>query len=76
MRRVDTLYQEGRTGIGVATLTSQTSERSGCPYAPKDASGDSACAGISRQGVIRAYRRYAPIYDWMFGVALRPGAAR
>jgi phosphatidylethanolamine/phosphatidyl-N-methylethanolamine N-methyltransferase len=28
---------------------------------------------ISRQAIIRAYRRYAPIYDWLFGAILKPG---
>jgi len=32
-----------------------------------------APSGISRQGVIRTYQRYAPIYDWLFGAILKPG---
>jgi phosphatidylethanolamine/phosphatidyl-N-methylethanolamine N-methyltransferase len=32
-----------------------------------------AAKGVSRQGVIRAYRRYAPFYDWLFGAVLAPG---
>jgi phosphatidylethanolamine/phosphatidyl-N-methylethanolamine N-methyltransferase len=30
-------------------------------------------AFISRQGVVRTYRRYAPVYDWVFGAVLQPG---
>jgi phosphatidylethanolamine/phosphatidyl-N-methylethanolamine N-methyltransferase len=30
-------------------------------------------ADISCQGVIRTYRRYAPVYDWVFGAVLEPG---
>jgi phosphatidylethanolamine/phosphatidyl-N-methylethanolamine N-methyltransferase len=30
-------------------------------------------AAISSQGVIRTYRRYAPVYDWVFGAVLEPG---
>jgi phosphatidylethanolamine/phosphatidyl-N-methylethanolamine N-methyltransferase len=29
--------------------------------------------GISRQAIVRAYRRYAPVYDWLFGAILKPG---
>ena len=28
---------------------------------------------VSHKGVVRAYRRYAPIYDWVFGAILQPG---
>lgn len=30
-------------------------------------------SAVSRDGVIRAYRRYAPIYDCVFGAVLSPG---
>ena len=30
-------------------------------------------SSISQQAVIRTYRRYAPIYDWIFGAVLQPG---
>lgn len=33
----------------------------------------SAHSDISRQGVISTYRRYAPMYDWIFGAVLQPG---
>lgn len=28
---------------------------------------------ISRESVVRTYRFYAPVYDWLFGAALEPG---
>lgn len=28
---------------------------------------------ISRDSVVRAYRRYAPVYDWLFGAVYEPG---
>lgn len=28
---------------------------------------------ISRDSVVRTYRCYAPVYDWLFGAALEPG---
>jgi phosphatidylethanolamine/phosphatidyl-N-methylethanolamine N-methyltransferase len=30
-------------------------------------------AGVSRSSVVRAYRFYAPVYDWLFGALLEPG---
>jgi len=47
-------------------------ERSGPVHLP-DERRDDGSSGTSRHGVIRTYRRYAPIYDLIFGVALRPG---
>ena len=47
------------------------------PVAPPSAVRGGRRAGdsevISRKGVIRTYRRYAPVYDWLFGAILQPG---
>jgi len=34
---------------------------------------EGAAKGTSRNGVVRTYQRYAPVYDGMFGAVLEPG---
>ena len=72
MRRKEDLVDTYGAGIGVAPrgLTK--------PVAPSRAARDSAyqcdpASRVSHKGVVRAYRRYAPIYDWVFGAILQPG---
>jgi phosphatidylethanolamine/phosphatidyl-N-methylethanolamine N-methyltransferase len=54
------------TRQGAAASSFRVAEQGVHPCAHAD-------GAISRQGVIRAYRRYAPIYDWLFGASLAPG---
>ena len=56
---------EGTTGRIVAVRSRHKTESRGTKGATR--------GGISRQAIIRAYRRYAPIYDWLFGAILKPG---
>jgi phosphatidylethanolamine/phosphatidyl-N-methylethanolamine N-methyltransferase len=62
MRSNEELVDAHRSGFGVAAPAVRDSTHGGDPV-----------SRISRKGIIRAYRRYAPIYGWVFGWILQPG---
>ena len=70
MRGKGKLSDVGPSGVGVADACA----RSGQLIDPYPSEGPARDAGsMSREGVIRTYQRYAPLYDWIFGAVLKPG---
>jgi phosphatidylethanolamine/phosphatidyl-N-methylethanolamine N-methyltransferase len=74
MRRKEDFVESYEAGVGVAPPVRELTK----PTAPLRAAQDSAYrydpgSRVSHKGVVRAYRRYAPIYDWIFGAILQPG---
>src|SRR5690242_536273 len=64
---------DDRHAVGGTAAAPQADSLSGFGHAPYRRHDPEANAAISQQGVIRTYRRYAPIYDWLFGAVLEPG---
>ena len=74
MRRKEHLVDGYGAGFGIAPPERELTK----PVAPSRAARDSAhrcdtAPRVSHKGVVRAYRRYAPIYNWVFGWILQPG---
>jgi phosphatidylethanolamine/phosphatidyl-N-methylethanolamine N-methyltransferase len=63
----------GYPRLHAVMLESRAYDRSGLAEASREPRTGNVDPGISRQGVIRTYQRYAPIYDRIFGKVLQPG---
>jgi phosphatidylethanolamine/phosphatidyl-N-methylethanolamine N-methyltransferase len=73
MRGIDQVSEDQPAAGGAATASRSAGENRDQVRAPVHRAPDAARTRVSRQGVIRAYQRYAPYYDWMFGAVLEPG---
>lgn len=72
MYRMKKICEDGRRELHLVAVSSPVREPA-FPHSPEATVPVDSRWRITRQGVIRTYKRYAPIYDWIFGAILQPG---